>query len=56
MESLEKAMDDVALVLNAISNKPIEVEVFASAFVFLKENPDATILDALFNGYTEWCK
>jgi hypothetical protein len=53
-EHTEQIVRDVAIALKLAANYKMEVEVMFTAMVFLKENPKATIHDALKAGLTDW--
>jgi hypothetical protein len=53
-ESLLETMANVSTALNVAGKYDMEVEVIATAMIFLKENPDASIETALNAGLGDW--
>ena len=55
-ESLEDAVRAVGRVLvdEDVLHYGLEAEVLGTALLYLKENPDATIDEALSAGFVEW--
>jgi len=53
-ESLLETMDNVSTALKIAGKYDMEVEVIATAMIFLKENPDASIETALNAGLGDW--
>ena len=51
---LRMVMDDVDLALAAAKKYGLELEVMASAFIALKEDPNLSIVEALGVGLREW--
>lgn len=48
------ALHVVEAALKAAEKHHLETEVLYTAFVYLKENPEASIEDALHAGLTDW--
>ena len=53
-ETLTNVMDNVAGALNYAKPHGLECEVIAVAMIFLKENPKASIEEALVAGLGDW--
>lgn len=53
-ESLSETSENVMYCLQAASKYGLEVEVIATAMVYIKENPDKSIEDALNVGLSDW--
>ena len=53
-ERLDNVVRSVAKALQIASNYGLEVETIATAMIYLKENPDKTIEDALNAGLSDW--
>lgn len=53
-EDLAEIVDKVMFVLCKASHYDLEAEVVATAMVYLKENPDASIETALSVGLSDW--
>jgi len=53
-ETLTNVMDHVAGALNLAKPHGLECEVIAVAMLFLKENPEATVEQALEAGLGDW--
>ena len=53
-ESLQEVMDMVANVLTTSKKYFLEAEVFATALIVLKENPELSIEEALEAGLSDW--
>jgi hypothetical protein len=53
-ESLLETMDNVSAALKIAGKYDMDVEVIATAMIFLKENPDASIETALNAGLGDW--
>ena len=49
-------MDKVRVCLQESIENMLEAEVVYSALMFMKENPDKSISDAIYAGYNEWGK
>ncbi len=54
LEFTETVIDDVNKALKLAGKYQMETEVFATAMIFLKETPKATIHDALKVGLIDW--
>ena len=52
--NITETMDDVAQALKFAGEYGLETEVVATAMLFLKENPEATINEALHVGLSDW--
>jgi hypothetical protein len=52
--NLTETMDAVANTLKFAGEHGLETEVIATAMLFLKENPDAEINEALNVGLSDW--
>ena len=52
--NITETMDDVAQTMKFASEHGLETEVIATAMLFLKENPEATINEALHVGLNDW--
>ena len=53
-ESTAAVMSKVHRALKLAGTYQMQIEVVATAMIFLKENPDAFIYDALKAGLTDW--
>ena len=53
-ERLEIAVTNVATTLKFAEKHGLEAEVIGTAMVYLKENPDATISEALRVALSDW--
>lgn len=55
-EDLAEVLNDVASVLQDedVVHFGLQAEVLGTALIYLKENPDATIKEALHAGFIEW--
>ena len=53
-ESLDHVINYVNDVLVVAGKYDLEVEVIATAMIYLKENPEASISDALSTGLSDW--
>ena len=53
-ETLAETMDNVAQTLKFAAEYHLECEVFATALLFVKENPECTVNEALHAGLNEW--
>ena len=53
-ESLENTVKNVCDTLNLAGKFGLEAETIATAMIYLKENPDKTIEDALNAGLGDW--
>jgi hypothetical protein len=53
-ESILNTMDKLAVALELAKPHKLEYEVLATAFCYLKENPDASIEESLVAGCEEW--
>jgi len=54
MEDLLDIMEKVEATLEKSTEFGLQTEVIASAMQFLKNNPDATVEDALAEGELDW--
>jgi hypothetical protein len=52
--SLKDVIDQVYNTVRDAKDFNLEYEVLATAFIYLKENPDATIQEALNVGRNDW--
>ena len=53
-ETTDQVIHDVSKAVQLASNFGMEIEVLHTALLFLKENPNATIHDALKAGLMDW--
>jgi hypothetical protein len=53
-EDIERVIGDVHDVLNRTEQYHLQCEVIASAMIYLKENPESSISDALSAGLSDW--
>ena len=53
-ESLEDTINYVKIALSAAEKYHLEIEVIATAMIFLKENPKLSIITALAVGMADW--
>lgn len=55
-ESLENVMGDIFNTLIEAQQENLVVEIFATALIELRDNPNKTIKDCLNYGINEWIK
>lgn len=55
-ETIHTIMDNIQKILDDPNAKGLLAEVFGYSFQHLKENPQATVSESLFYGYSEWIK
>lgn len=53
-EFLSETMDNVKMALAIAGERKLEIEVIATAMIYLKENPEASINEALEVGLSDW--